>query len=264
MPNVITKSPKTTLKVGDRVRFVIKGKNYDGEVHYFGGIYHVHFPERWNHAVLVAALGCEGYELERRVADIYGEEGGSGYWPETTDLEALTRLVRAVFARCDPPEEPKEEKVADQDVPELAEGQIWQTRDGKIVEIRDDGGDGEFGAFLLVGESWLTQYWYKSHQRCKTCHTPGKFELGSQPLLELVRLLGYTVDAKSKEKKVTPIFKVGEVWKTRGGYLIRFEKFDELGALFRVIHAPEGKAWVEGICGIHPNENDDLTLVEKV
>lgn len=178
------------------------------------------------------------------------------------------------------------------EVPALAVGQKWRTRGGEIVTVEH-----WEGALRVTGRPW----WYESHKDSKTCHSPGI--LGQEHKDTLVELITDTIPAddsvilkltkrqaetlllitrhidfadepaeKPVQPRIEPIFKEGQVWRTKGGYLMRVHKIDPNGmGRARVIHTPAGRDRedYERLWGIHPkgghfnhtDETDDLTQV---
>lgn len=77
------------------------------------------------------------------------------------------------------------EEVADE-VPALAAGQRWRTNDGTEVTIRASAVGNGSGEYFAI-EGGTPGWWYKSHRRVKTEHTPGTWQLGHRDsLVELI------------------------------------------------------------------------------
>jgi hypothetical protein len=96
-----TKSPTKTLKYGDTVIFTYKRATY----RYSVAPDHLSTPHDSNRQIFKDVLGTESYQkIEKFAAGAYGysDTVNQGAWPcsRDGDYPALTRLVRAIFARC--------------------------------------------------------------------------------------------------------------------------------------------------------------------
>lgn len=236
MAVVYTSSPATTLRVGDNILFTIKGQDFFAKVSgpKFGPGYFIETERLSDVELLNAAFGLVGAELFARVAEIYGHHvyGNELHsWPLANDLHALTRLVRAVFARCDQ---------RHQDARPIEVGQM-------IAGLR--GVDTVDEILRIVGGREL----YVATEMCPE---------GVKQVLRGDEKVKWPWEDDSQWRNVTseewptPIFKLGQVWKTLGGYLVRIVQVHEKGwGNFYVMHAPKGcpRPAYQGMWGVHPN-----------
>lgn len=96
-----TKSPTKRLKSGDTLEFNVRGGTYEYEVHEMF-LHH----KRGNNAIIFEALGIDDKYAFCSAA--YGHQAGGGEFPTTrnglqNDLKAITRVVRALYARIEHP-----------------------------------------------------------------------------------------------------------------------------------------------------------------